>query len=529
MSKNNINNIKKKNTIASNKCIGNGTNPGFEADLWLAVDKLRNNIDTAQYKHVVLGLIFLRYISDSFDETHQHIVASKGKGADPEDTSQYRAKNVFWVPKEARWAHLQNKAKQPSIGRLLNEAMLVIERENPRLKGLACVDYAQPSLESQSLGELIHLLGTIGLDDPTSNPKDILKNVYEFFIAQFAKAEGNKDGQFYTPQGIVRALVEPLAPYKGRVMDLCCGSGGILVESAKFVENNDGKIGDITVYGQESNPTTRRLAIMNLAIHGIMGDLGAEHADSLSHDLHKDLKADYVLANPPFNDSEWLRGEKDVRWKFGVPPKSNANYAWMQHIIHHLAPNGLAGIILTNSSLSSRRLGEDGIRRAIIEADLVDCIVALPGKMFHFTPMPICLWFIASNKKGDQYRNRSGKTLFIDARELGTMIDRAHRELTDEDTRRLADTYHAWRGDQNCKKKYQDIPGFCKSATKKEIQASDYVLTPGRYVGVEETKDSEPFDEKMQRLFAELDMQFTETRKMQKAIRSTQEDLGYGG
>jgi len=518
-----------KRKVAIGKSNGNGANLGFEAKLWLAADKLRNNMDAAEYKHVVLGLIFLKYISDSFEEMHQRLLAAKDEGADPEDADEYRAENVFWVPKEARWTHLQGKAKQPTIGKLVDEAMVAIERDNPRLKGILPKDFARPSLDKHRLGELIDLIGTIGLGDAENRSKDILGRVYEYFLSQFASAEGKKGGQFYTPRCIVRVLVEMLAPYKGRVFDPCCGSGGMFVQSEKFVEVHGGRIGDIAIYGQESNSTTRRLAMMNLAIRGIEGDLGPEHADSFRRDLHKDLKSDYVLANPPFNDSDWIRSEEDVRWKYGTPPKGNANYAWVQHFIHHLAPTGFAGFVLANGSMSSNQSGEGDIRRAIVEANLVDCMVALPGQLFYSTQIPVCLWFIARSKKNGRFRDRRGQTLFMDARKLGTMIDRVHRELTDDDIQRLADTYHAWRGDKGSKRKYKDVPGFCRSAEIEEIEQHGFVLTPGRYVGAEKVEDDgEPFEEKMQRLVAELSSQFAESRKLEKAIRKNLEGLGYG-
>ena len=514
----------------SGKSNGNGANLGFEAKLWLAADKLRNNMDAAEYKHVVLGLIFLKYISDSFEEMHQRLLADKAQGADPEDADEYRAENVFWVPKEARWAHLQGKAKQPTIGKIVDDAMVAIERDNPRLKGILPKDFARPSLDKQRLGELIDLIATIGLGSKEDRSKDILGRVYEYFLSQFASAEGKKGGQFYTPRCIVRVLVEMLAPYKGRVYDPCCGSGGMFVQSEKFVEVHGGRIGDIAIYGQESNPTTRRLAMMNLAIRGIEGDLGPEHADSFRRDLHPDLKSDYVLANPPFNDSDWIRNDEDARWKYGIPPKGNANYAWVQHFIHHLAPSGYAGFVLANGSMSSGQSGEGEIRKAIVEADLVDCMVALPGQLFYATQIPVCLWFIARNKKNGRFRDRRGETLFIDARKLGVLIDRVHRELTDGEIARLADTYHAWRGDKDCKKKHKDVPGFCKSATIDEIRQHGHVLTPGRYVGAEDVEvDGEPFGEKMQRLVGQLNEQFAESRKLEKAIRSNLEGLGYGG
>lgn len=533
-------------------------NLGFEAKLWLAADKLRNNMDAAEYKHVVLGLIFLKYISDAFEELHQKLIAGEGEyeGADPEDADEYRAENVFWVPPEARWQHIQDNAKQPTIGKLIDEAMDAIERDNPKLKGMLTKNYARPALDKQRLGELIDLIGTIGLGDAENRSKDILGRVYEYFLSQFASAEGKKGGQFYTPSCVVRTLVEMLAPFQGRVYDPACGSGGMFVQSEKFVEHHGGRIGDIAIYGQESNPTTRRLAMMNLAIRGIDGDIGKEHADTFRRDLHPDLKADFVIANPPFNDSDWYRNDEDVRWKFGTPPKGNANFAWVQHFIHHLAPGavagkrssgkrgditspppgGFAGFVLANGSMSSNQSGEGDIRKAIVEADLVDCMVAMPGQLFYSTQIPVCLWFLSRNKNDGRRRDRRGETLFIDARKLGAMIDRVHRELTDDEVQRLADTYHAWRGDlEFCNPKsqleaYEDIPGFCKSATKDEIAEHGYVLTPGRYVGAEAVEeDDEPFDDKMKRLVGELNDQFSDSAKLEAAIRSNLEGLGYGG
>jgi type I restriction enzyme M protein len=515
---------------------GSGASLGFEQKLWQAADKLRNNLDAAEYKHVVLGLIFLKYISDAFEEKHAALEAERKSGADPEDPDEYRAENIFWVPKEARWSHLQGKAKQPTIGKLVDDAMVAIERDNPMLKGVLPKDFARPALDKQRLGELIDLIGTIGLGDKENRSRDLLGRVYEYFLSSFASAEGKKGGQFYTPQCVVRLLVEMLAPYKGRVFDPCCGSGGMFVSSEKFVEAHGGRIGDISIYGQESNPTTWRLAKMNLAIRGIDANLGSEWGDSFHKDQHKDLKADYVLANPPFNDSDWggQRLREDVRWKYGIPPAGNANFAWVQHFLHHLAPAGLAGFVLANGSMSSQQSGEGEIRKAIVEADLVDCMVALPGQLFYSTQIPVCLWFLSRDKKnglggrGKKMRNRKGETLFIDARKLGTMIDRVHRELTDADIERIADTYHRWRGDGGGK--YEDVPGFCKSASTEEIEAHHFVLTPGRYVGAEEVEDDdEPFEEKMERLVAKLDEQFKEGAKLEKAIRHNLRGLGYGG
>ena len=479
---------------------------------------------------MVLGLIFLKYISDAFEEMHDRLIQGQGdyEGADPEDPDEYRAEKVFWVPKEARWKHLQDHAKQPTIGKLVDEAMVAIERDNQRLKGVLPKDYARPALDKHRLGELIDLIGTIGLGDSANRSKDILGRVYEYFLSQFASAEGKKGGQFYTPRCVVRVLVEMLAPYKGRVYDPCCGSAGMFVQSEKFVEEHGGRIGDIAVYGQESNSTTRRLAMMNLAIRGIEGDFGPEHADTFRRDLHPDLKADFVLANPPFNDSDWYRNDEDVRWKYGLPPKGNANFAWVQHFIHHVSPTGFAGFVLANGSMSSNQSGEGDIRKAMVEADLVDCMVAMPGQLFYSTQIPVCLWFLTRNKTDGKRRDRRGETLFIDARKLGTLIDRVHRELTDDDIQRLADTYHAWRGDKGAGK-YEDIAGFCKSAKTDEIAQHGYVLTPGRYVGAAEVEDDdEPFDAKMQRLTAELMQQFAESARLEAAIKANLKGLGYG-
>jgi type I restriction enzyme M protein len=506
-------------------------NLGFEAKLWLAADKLRNNMDAAEYKHVVLGLMFLKYISDSFEEMHAKLIAGKGAyaGSDPEDADEYRAENVFWVPQAARWAHLQANAKQPTIGKLVDDAMVALERDNVRLKGVLPKDYARPALDQQRLGELIDLISTIGLGDAENRAKDILGRVYEYFLTQFASAEGKNGGQFYTPQCVVRTLVEMLAPYKGRIYDPACGSGGMFVQSEKFVESHGGKLGDISVYGQESNATTRRLAVMNLAIRGIEADFGPEHADTFRRVLHKDLKADFVIANPPFNDSDWHRVEEDVRWKYGTPPKGNANFAWVQHFIHHLAPNGMAGFVLANGSMSSNQSGEGEIRKAIIDADLVDCMVAMPGQLFYSTQIPVCLWFLTRNKNDGKRRDRRKETLFIDARKLGTLIDRVHRELTDTDIQKIVGAYHAWRGEKGAAK-YEDVAGFCKSATTAEIAGHGHVLTPGRYVGAEEVADDgDPFDEKMPRLVAELHTQFAESAKLEQAIKANLRGLGYGG
>ena len=549
--------------MAKKKSSENGStaNLGFESKLWLSADKLRNNMDAAEYKHVVLGLIFLKYISDTFEEHRSKLLKGEGEyaGADPEDPDEYKAENVFWVPSDARWSHLQNNAKQPTIGKIVDDAMVAIERDNLRLKGVLQKDYARAALDKQRLGELIDLIATIQLTaasegETNSRSVDLLGRVYEYFLTRFASAEGKNGGQFYTPSCVVRTLVEMLSPYKGRIYDPCCGSGGMFVQSEKFVEAHGGKIGDISIYGQESNSTTRRLAIMNLALRGIEADFGKEHSDTFRKDEHPDLKADYILANPPFNDSDWHRRDDDVRWKYGTPPRGNANFAWVQHFIHHLAPQCMAGFVLANGSMSSNQSGEGEIRKAIIEADLVDCMVALPGQLFYSTQIPVCLWFLTKNKNarkvnrpGDDLpecvRDRRKETLFIDARKMGTLIDRVHRELTVDDIQRIVNTYHGWKLDlqtlqKEAEKKniclelaepYADIPGFCKSATTAEIAGHGYVLTPGRYVGAEEVEDDgEPFEEKMPRLVAELNAQFAESAKLEAAIRANLKGLGYG-
>ncbi|MCG3198789.1 MAG: hypothetical protein GHCLOJNM_03296 [bacterium] len=539
----------RKTGSKNNSKPSNGANLGFEAAMWAAADKLRGHMDAAEYKHVVLGLIFLKYISDAFEEHHAKLL--EDPEADPEDRDEYIAQNVFWVPKEARWSQLQANAKQPTIGKLIDDAMIAVERENPALKGVLPKDYARPTLDKHRLGELIDLVGNIGLGDKESRSKDILGRVYEYFLSQFASAEGKKGGQFYTPRCVVQVLVEMLSPYKGRVFDPCCGSGGMFVQSEKFVEAHGGRIGDISIFGQESNPTTWRLAKMNLAIRGIEGNLGPENADSFHRDLHPSLKADYVLANPPFNDSDWGgdRLREDVRWKYGTPPAGNANYAWVQNFIHHLSPTGLAGFVLANGSMSSNQSGEGEIRKAIIEADLVDCMVALPGQLFYSTQIPVCLWFLRRDKRrlpahsGGEAADRRGQTLFIDARKMGRLIDRVHRDLDEADIQKIAGTYHAWRGDAPSPSMgegrgegasgrgagvYEDIAGFCKSASLDDIRGHGFVLTPGRYVGAAEVEDDgEPFEEKMARLVETLDGQFAESARLEKEIRSNLTKLGF--
>ncbi|MCL6549957.1 MAG: type I restriction-modification system subunit M [Acidothermus cellulolyticus] len=503
-------------------------NLGFESQLWAAANKLRGSMDAAEYKHVVLGLIFLKYISDAFEARHAELEAMRDRTVDPEDPDEYQAEYIFWVPPEARWSELQRNARQPTIGQLVDDAMAAVERANPSLKGVLPKDYARPALDKRRLGELIDLVSNIHLGDGDNHARDILGRVYEYFLAQFATAEGKKGGEFYTPRCIVKLLVEMLRPYKGRIYDPCCGSAGMFVQSEEFIRAHGGRIGDVSIYGQELNYTTWRLAKMNLAIRRIDGNLA--QGDSFLNDRFPDLKADYILANPPFNMKSW-GGEQlreDKRWKFGVPPTGNANFAWVQHMIHHLAPTGLAGFVLANGSMSSNQSGEGDIRKNIIEADLVDCMVALPGQLFYSTQIPACLWFLARDKRNRRFRDRRGDVLFIDARKMGRMVDRTHRELTEEDIRRIADTYHAWRGDPDAGE-YQDVPGFCKSATLEDIRHHGYVLTPGRYVGAEAIEDDgEPFDEKMARLVAQLRGQQAEAARLDAAIVANLKELGYG-
>jgi type I restriction enzyme M protein len=500
---------------------------GFEQKLWQAADKLRNNMDAAEYKHVVLGLIFLKYISDSFEEKHKQLSSQAEQGADPEDKDEYTSENIFWVPKEARWTYIQNKAKLLEIGKIIDDAMDLIEKENPQLRDILPKDYGRPALDKRRLGELIDLIGTIGLGDKESRSKDVLGQVYEYFLGQFADAEGKKGGQFYTPKCVVKTLVNMIRPFKGRIYDPCCGSSGMFVQSEEFIKEHQGRIDDIHIFGQESNPTTWKLSKMNLAIRQ-MDNQDIALGDSFHEDKHPDLKADYILANPPFNMSDW-GGEhlqKDPRWKYGLPPTGNANFAWVQHIIHHLSEKGIAGFVLANGSMSSNTSGEGEIRKAIIEADLVDCMVALPSQLFFNTQIPACLWFI--RKKKDK---RKGEVLFIDARNLGVMISRKNKELTEDDVLKIADTYHSWREESLEKKdfgKYKDIQGFCKSVKLDEIRKHEHILTPGRYVGTEAPEeDKEPFDDKMKRLTAELTEQFEESKKLEKEIKANLEGLGW--
>ena len=508
---------------------GNGGSLGFESELFKAADKLRGNMEPSDYKHVALGLIFLKYISDAFEAKHNELLAEAAQAA--EDKDEYLAVNVFWVPKEARWSHLQANAKLPTIGTLIDDAMRAIEKDNDSLKGVLPKDYARPALNKVMLGELIDLISSITLNEEGHASRDILGRVYEYFLGQFAGAEGKRGGEFYTPRSVVRVLVAMLEPYKGRVYDPCCGSGGMFVQSEKFVQEHGGRIGDIAIYGQESNYTTWRLAKMNLAVRGIDSDIRWNNEGSFHKDELRDLKADYILANPPFNVSDWGgdRLREDVRWTFGVPPVSNANYAWLQHIYHHLAPKGTAGVVLANGSMSSNQSGEGEIRKAMIEADVVDCMVALPGQLFYSTQIPACLWFLTREKApGKGRRDRRGQVLFIDARKMGELVDRTRRELTDAEIQKIADTYHAWRGEKNAGK-YADVAGFCKSATLEDIRKHDHVLTPGRYVGsAEQEEDGEPFEEKMRRLSALWREQRAEGARLDALIEANLNELGYG-
>lgn len=501
----------------------------LEKQLFKAADKLRKNIDAAEYKNVVLGLIFLKYISDSFEDLHQKLLAGEGElaGADPEDIDEYKAQNVFFVPTEARWEYLHGRSKLASIGEDLDRAMETIEKINPSLKGILPKVYARPNLDKASLGGLIDLIGNIALGTEAAKSKDLLGSIYEYFLGEFANAEGKKGGQFFTPKSIVHLMVKMIEPYKGRIYDPCCGSGGMFIMSEKFVQSHAGRIDDIAVYGQESNQTTYRLARMNLALRGIDGTGVKWNTEgSFLNDAHKDLKADYILANPPFNDSDWS-GEllpNDPRWQYGRPPAGNANFAWLQHMIYHLAPNGIMACVLANGSLSSQSSGEGDIRRALVDADLVDCIVMLPKQLFYNTGIPACLWFISRKRIGNGDRKRTGKILFIDASERGFMADRTHRKFSDSDIEGIARTYHEWRTPNG---QYQDEKGYCKSAAIAEVQKHNYVLTPGRYVGISAVvDDGVPFEEKMTKLTGELAEQMREEARLNEEIKKQLGKIG---
>jgi type I restriction enzyme M protein len=504
-----------------------GASLGFEAQMFLAADKLRKNLEPSDYKHVALGLIFLKYISNAFEAKREALLADDANAA--EDPDEYLADNVFWVPKEARWSHLQASAKLPTIGKLIDDAMTEIEKTNESLKGVLPKDYNRPALDKVMLGELIDLISGIGMGEPGEKAKDILGRVYEYFLGGFAGSEGKRGGEFYTPRSVVRVLVEMLEPYKGRVYDPCCGSGGMFVQSEKFIEQHGGKLGDIAIYGQESNFTTWRLAKMNLAVRGIDADIKWNNEGSFLKDELKDLRFDYVLANPPFNISDWggERLREDARWLYGTPPVGNANYAWLQHIVWHLAPNGTAGVVLANGSMSSAQSGEDVIRKAMVEADVVDCMVSLPGQLFYSTQIPACLWFLARNKKpGGRLRDRRGEVLFIDARKLGTLVDRTRKEFSDEDVAKIAGVYHAWREGKG----YGDVAGFCKSAKLDEIRGHNHVLTAGRYVGAEDVADDDvPFSDRLNLLKKRLEEQFSDSEKLTVIIREKLAGIGVDG
>ncbi len=496
------------------------TEEPIEKQLFKAADKLRKNIDAAEYKHVVLGLIFLKYISDSFEDLHIKLLAGEGEyeGADPEDRDEYKAENVFFVPQTARWSYLLERAKLPEIGKDVDMAMDAIEKENPSLKGVLPKVYARQQLDPASLGGLVDLIGNIALGDAKARSADVLGHVFEYFLGEFALAEGRKGGQFYTPRSVVQLLVAMLEPYKGRVLDPCCGSGGLFVQSEKFVIEHQGRINDISIYGQESNRTTWRLAKMNLAIRHIeSSQVQWNNEGSFLNDAHKDLKADYVIANPPFNDSDWS-GEllrKDGRWKYGMPPAGNANYAWIQHFLYHLNPTGQAGFVLAKGALTSNTSGEGKIRKSLVEARLVDCIVNLPAKLFLNTQIPASLWFLSRNRATGRFRNRVDEILFIDARNMGHLINRRTRDFSDEDITAITETYHKWR---NLDGGYEDVKGFCKSAAVEEVAGLGYVLTPGRYVGLAEEVDDFDFKERFTALQAEFAEQLQEEERLNKVI-----------
>lgn len=503
----------------------------LEQTLWEAADKLRGNQEPSEYKHVVLGLVFLKYVSDRFEERRAAIKVELAEdGIDElqfavflEDRDEYAGHNVFWVPEGARWEELQSKAKLNEIGQLIDQAMLLIEKENPSLRGVLPRNYGREGLDKKRLGELVDLIGTIGFGSENDHGSDdVLGSVYEYFLGQFAgKETGKEGGAFYTPRSVVQTLVEMLQPFEGRVFDPCCGSGGMFVQSAKFVEAHGGNRDQLSIYGQEFTNTTWKLAKMNLALRGIDADLGPRSADSFTEDLHPDLRADFIIANPPFNISDYWNESlaDDPRWVYGTPREGNANYAWIQHFLYHLAPTGTAGFVMANGAMSSSDGTDPDIRKKLVEADLVDCIVALPDKLFLNTGIPASLWFLSKDRHGNGHRERKGEVLFIDARGLGEMVTRARRELTSDDIDKIAGTYNAWRSNTDYEK-YADEPGFCKVARIQEIADNDYVLTPGRYVGIGEAeKDDEPIDEKIARLKKELFAEFERGRELEDQIK----------
>lgn len=515
-----------------------GSDLGFEAELFKAADKLRGNLEPSEYKHVALGLIFLKYISEAFE--HHRAKLMQEEFADPEDPEEYLASNVFWVPPEARWEHLQANAKRPQItftdvttgkervgdiGNLIDNAMDSIERANAAvLKDVLPKEYGRPQLDKTMLGELIDLFSKVGMHSADGKSKDLLGRAYEYFISQFAGAEGRRGGEFFTPRSVVQTIVEMLEPHNGRVYDPACGSGGMFVQSERFIESHEGKRSDIAIYGQERNHTTWKLCKMNLAVRGIDADIKWNNEGSFLNDAFPTLKFDYAMANPPFNISDWWQPqlEGDVRWKYGTPPAGNANFAWLQHIIHHLAPRGTAGVVLANGSMSSQQSGEGEIRKAMIEGDVVDCMVALPGQLFYSTQIPACLWFLARDKSANGHRDRRGEILFIDARNLGHMVDRTRREFSEKDIETITGAYHRWRAKPDAGLgEYQDIPGFCKSATLEEVRKHGHVLTPGRYVGAEDAEDDGvPFAERFAALTATLEDQFNESDRLTALIRT---------
>ena len=484
----------------------------IESNLWEMADKLRGNIESSEYKHIVLGLIFLKYVSDGFEEKYAEL-AAVGDGFE-EDEDAYKEDNIFFVPQEARWDFIKKAAKQPTIGQTIDDAMIAVEKSNASLKGVLPKNYARQEIDKTKLGELVDLF-SFNIGSKEAKAQDVLGRVYEYFLGKF----GSSEGEFYTPPTIVKLLVGMIEPFKGRVYDPCCGSGGMFVQSARFVEEHQGRKDNIHIYGQEYTATTWRLCKMNLAIRGIDGDLGERDADTFGNDLHKNLRADYILANPPFNVSDYALDSEDVRWKYGVPPQNNANYAWIEHIISKLSPKGIAGFVLANGSMSTSTKAETEIRKNIVEAGLVDCIITMPPNLFYNVTIPVCLWFISKHKE-----NRKDKILFVDARKMGTMVTRKHRELSDEEIQHVYDTYHHWRDEHG----YADVQGFCKSADLKEIRGHEYILTPGRYVGIEEVEDDgEPFDEKMARLTDELSDMFAKSHKLEDEIKQRLGAIGY--